>query len=98
SVVFNPTSLSAKKTSKVTITVSPTAGDIDSSIKPTGTVKFYDGATSTTVVASGTLSNGVVTLSLPKFKKASHTFRVEFTGTTSSFDSFKLNVTKSVGS
>ncbi|MCW2801068.1 MAG: C-terminal target protein, partial [Aeromicrobium sp.] len=41
SVVFNPTSLSAKKTSKVTITVSPTAGDIDSSIKPTGTVKFY---------------------------------------------------------
>ncbi|MFE2682058.1 Ig-like domain repeat protein [Streptomyces mirabilis] len=46
---------------------------------PTGTVRVYEGSR---VIATGTLSGGKVTITLPKLSRGKHTMHVYYTGST----------------
>ncbi|MFF4313861.1 Ig-like domain repeat protein [Streptomyces sp. NPDC001507] len=66
-----PTSVS--HTAKAKVTVKVTA----SGTTPTGTVRIYQG---TKVIATGTLSGGKVTITLPKLAKGKHTLHAFYVG------------------
>jgi len=68
-----PTATTVGGRGKGTVTVAIA----NSTVKPTGTVKIKMG---TTVLVQGTLSNGQVTLTLPKLTKGSHTLTIVYSG------------------
>ncbi|WP_051833715.1 Ig-like domain repeat protein [Streptomyces sp. NRRL S-646] len=66
-----PTTVSHTAHAKVIVKVTATG------TTPTGTVKIYDG---TRVIATGTLSGGKVTITLPKLSRGRHTLHATYTG------------------
>jgi hypothetical protein len=66
-----PTSVSHTAHAKVTVKVTATG------TTPTGTVRIYQG---TTVIASGTLSGGYVTITLPLLSRGYHTLHAYYAG------------------
>ncbi|MFI6354883.1 Ig-like domain repeat protein [Streptomyces sp. NPDC050743] len=66
-----PTTVSHTSHAKVTVKVSATG------TTPTGTVRIYQG---TTVIASGTLSSGSVTITLPLLSRGYHTLHAYYAG------------------
>ncbi|MER7185050.1 Ig-like domain repeat protein [Streptomyces hyaluromycini] len=66
-----PTSVSHTAKAKVTVKVTATG------TTPTGTVRIYQG---TKVIATGTLSSGKVTVTLPKLAKGKHTLHAFYVG------------------
>ncbi|MFI6435218.1 Ig-like domain repeat protein [Streptomyces sp. NPDC050759] len=66
-----PTSVSHTARAKVTVKVTATG------TTPTGTVRIYEG---TRVIATGTLSGGKVTITLPKLAKGRHTLHASYAG------------------
>lgn len=66
-----PASVSHTARAKVTVKVTATG------TTPTGTVRIYEG---TKVIATGTLSGGKVTLTLPKLAKGRHTLHAAYLG------------------
>ncbi|MGW1806438.1 Ig-like domain repeat protein [Streptomyces sp. NPDC002078] len=69
-----PTSISHTAQAKVTVKVSATG------TTPTGTVRVYEGSK---VLATGTLSGGKVTITLPKLSRGTHTLHAFYTGSAS---------------
>ncbi|WP_217572101.1 Ig-like domain repeat protein [Streptomyces sp. GbtcB7] len=68
-----PTSISHTGRAKVGVKVTATG------TTPTGTVRVYEGSR---VIATGTLSGGKVTITLPKLSRGKHTMHVYYTGST----------------
>ncbi|MFG2959810.1 Ig-like domain repeat protein [Streptomyces sp. NPDC048291] len=68
-----PTSVSHTAKGKVTVKVTATG------TTPTGTVRIYQGSK---VIATGTLSSGKVTVTLPKLAKGKHTLHAFYVGST----------------
>ncbi|MEV6053115.1 Ig-like domain repeat protein [Streptomyces sp. NPDC052107] len=68
-----PTSISHTAQAKVTVKVSATG------TTPTGTVRIYEGSR---ILATGTLSGGKVTITLPKLSRGTHTLHAFYTGST----------------
>ncbi|MCX4763648.1 Ig-like domain repeat protein [Streptomyces sp. NBC_01275] len=68
-----PTSVKHTARAKVTVKVTATG------TTPTGTVRIYEGSR---VIATGTLSGGKVTVTLPKLSKARHTLHASYAGST----------------
>ncbi|MFK0154834.1 Ig-like domain repeat protein [Streptomyces sp. NPDC090493] len=67
----HPTSVSHTAKAKVTVKVTATG------TTPTGTVRIYQGSK---VIATGTLSGGKVTITLPKLAKGKHTLHAFYVG------------------
>ncbi|MFD7002360.1 Ig-like domain repeat protein [Streptomyces mirabilis] len=68
-----PTSISHTGRAKVGVKVTATG------TTPTGTVRVYEGSR---VIATGTLSGGKVTITLPKLSRGKHTLHVFYAGST----------------
>ncbi|GHD52171.1 hypothetical protein GCM10010317_033700 [Streptomyces mirabilis] len=68
-----PTLISHTGRAKVGVKVTATG------TTPTGTVRVYEGSR---VIATGTLSGGKVTITLPKLSRGKHTMHVYYTGST----------------
>ncbi|MFF2129802.1 Ig-like domain repeat protein [Streptomyces olivochromogenes] len=68
-----PASVSHTGRAKVGVKVTATG------TTPTGTVRVYEGSR---VIATGTLSGGKVTITLPKLSRGKHTMHVYYTGST----------------
>ncbi|MDQ0932031.1 Ig-like domain repeat protein [Streptomyces turgidiscabies] len=66
-----PTSVSHTARAKVTVKVTATG------TTPTGTVRVYEGSR---IIATGTLSAGKVTVTLPKLSRGRHTLHASYTG------------------
>ncbi|WP_316758846.1 Ig-like domain repeat protein [Streptomyces herbicida] len=66
-----PSSVSHTARAKVTVKVTATG------TTPTGTVRIYEG---TKVIATGTLSGGKVTITLPKLSRGKHTLHAYYAG------------------
>ena len=68
-----PASIAHTARAKVTVKVTATG------TTPTGTVRIYEG---TKIIATGTLSGGKVTLTLPKLARGKHTLHAYYAGST----------------
>jgi len=72
-----------------TATVSPSVPDGE-------TVNFYDGATSKTLIGTGTISGGVATFTTSKLAKGSHTIWADYVGDPNYAYSWSNSLTQTV--
>ncbi|WP_105972837.1 Ig-like domain repeat protein [Streptomyces geranii] len=77
-----PASVAHSARAKVTVKVTATG------TTPGGTVRIYEGSR---VVATGTLSAGKVTITLPKLAKGKHTLRAFYAGSTTVLSKYGVN-------
>ncbi|MFC4035911.1 Ig-like domain repeat protein [Streptomyces polygonati] len=82
--VSAPKSISHLSQAKVTVKVAA-AGTV-----PTGTVRIYSGST---VMATGTLKNGQVVITMPKLSKGNRVLRALYVGSTSVAGEYSANFT-----